>query len=70
MTTEITYIAIYVLGVSAGILFALVANGVDLEDFPWLQEKEYPGKDDPKSLSEQQTFTVSGSHFIFGIFKK
>ena len=70
MTAEITYIAVYVLGVAAGILFALVAKGVEYEDFPWLQEREYPYKDDPKIPSKQHTVTGSGSHFMFGILKK
>jgi hypothetical protein len=70
MTAEITYVAVYVLGVSAGIIFAILANGVEFRDFPWLQERDYTYKDDPKSPSMKHAVIRSGSHFISGILKK
>ena len=70
MTAEITYIAVYVLGVSVGIIFAIIAKGVDYEGIPWLQEREDTCKGDRESPSTQHTVTRLRSDLNFGMFKK
>ncbi len=70
MTAEMTYIAVYVLGVSAGIIFAIIAKGVEYEGIPWLPEREDTFKGDRESPSTQHTVTRLRSHLHFGMFKK
>jgi hypothetical protein len=70
MTAEMTYIAVYVLGVSAGIIFAIIAKGVEYEGIPWLQEREDTFKGDLESPSTHHTVTRLRSHLHFGMFKK
>ena len=70
MTAEITYIAVYLLGVSVGAIFAIVANRLVHEDFSWLQEREDTIKGDLKSPSKQNTITGLCSNLNFGILKK
>lgn len=70
MTAEITYIAVYVLGVSVGIIFAIIAKGVDYEGIPWLPEREDTRKGDQESLSAQHTITRLRPDLHFRMFKK
>ncbi len=41
MIAEITYIAVYLLGLFVGMIFAIIATRLEYEDFPWMQEREY-----------------------------
>lgn len=70
MIAEITYIAVYLLGLFVGMIFAIIATRLEYEDFPWLQEREYTYKDDRENLSKQHTVTGLSSNLNFGILKK
>jgi hypothetical protein len=70
MTAEITYIAVYVLGVSVGIIFAIIAKGVEYGSISWFQEREDTFRGDLESPSKQQTVARVRSDLHFGIFKK
>jgi len=69
MTAEITYIAVYLLGVSVGAIFAIVAKGIKYEDL-WLQKRGDSYQDNREISSKQHTHTGLSSHLNFEILKK
>jgi hypothetical protein len=70
MTVEITYVAVYLFGVSVGILFGIVATGVEYEDFSWMRGREDTHKGDLESSLKQHTVIGLSSNLNFGILKK
>jgi hypothetical protein len=51
MTAEITYIAVYLLGLSVGAIFVIIAKGISYEDL-WLQKNEDTYQDDREISSK------------------
>jgi len=69
MTAEITYIAVYLLGVSVGAIFVIVAKGIKYEDL-WLQRREDPYKGDREIPAKQHIVNGLRSNLNSGILKK
>lgn len=70
MTAEITYIAVYILGLSGGIIFTIIVKGVEFGNFSLLEEREGTLRSELESPTKQHLVTRLSSNLKFGIFKK
>jgi len=70
MTAEITYLAVYILGLSGGIIFTIFVKGVEFGNFSLFEEREGTLMSDLESPSKQHLVTRLNSNLKFGIFKK